>query len=137
MIKGVWRRLTFRPVTYDAGRCVLVSSPPPSEFHTSAPGRLTRRTAGDELGRLARLTARELEILRLVGLGLNTIQTAQELSRSVKTVDGHLLSIRNKIGHLTRTELAALAIESGLTRVDHDEVRRIARQARASGEPHA
>lgn len=136
MIKGAWRRLTFRPVTYEGQRCVLISSPPPSHFHTTSPGRLTRRTTRDELGKLAKLTARELEILHLVGLGLNTNQTAEALSRSVKTVDGHLLSIRNKIGQLTRTELAALAIESGLTRVDRDEIRRIARQSRLSA-PHA
>lgn len=132
MIKGVWRRLTFRPVMFEGQRCILISSPPPSQFHATAPSRLTRRTTRDELGPLAKLTARELEVLRLVGLGLNTTQSAQRLSRSVKTIDGHLLSIRNKIGQLTRTELAALAIESGLTRVDDDEIKRIARQARAA-----
>ncbi len=132
MISGVWRRLTFRPVTFEGERCVLLSSPPPSVFHTKTPGRIVRRTAHDELGPIAKLTARELEILRLVGRGLNTTQTAEHLSRSVKTVDGHLLSIRNKIGQLTRTELAALAIETGLTRVDDDEIRRIARRARSA-----
>lgn len=131
MIKGVWRRLTFRPVSFEGERCILLSSPPPSENHSSTPSRLTRRTSRDELGRLSKLTARELEVLRLVGLGLNTTQSAEHLSRSVKTIDGHLLSIRNKIGQLTRTELAAIAIESGITRVDDDEIRRIARQARA------
>ena len=131
MIKGVWRRLTFRPVSYEGERCVLLSSPPPGDEMPRSSSRITRRTSRDELGTLAKLTARELEVLRLVGLGLNTTQTADRLSRSIKTIDGHLLSIRNKIGQLTRTELAALAIEAGLTRVDDDEVRRIARQARA------
>ncbi len=132
MIAGVWRRLTFRPVAFEEQRCVLISSPPPSVFHTTTPARITRRTTRDELGPIAKLTARELDILRLVGLGLNTTQTAERLSRSVKTVDGHLLSIRNKIGQLTRTELAALAIQTGLTRVDDEEIQRIARQARAT-----
>jgi len=132
MIDGAWRRLTFRPVHFEDNRCVLISSPPTAAFSPPKNGRRVLRSAQDDLGDLSKLTSRELEILRLVGLGLNTTQVAESLSRSVKTVDGHLLSIRNKIGQLTRTELAALAIESGLTRVDDEEVRRIARQARAA-----
>ncbi len=137
MIGGVWRRLTFRPVTFADERCVLITSPPPSERRTTINGRTTLRTTRDELGQLKKLTSRELEILRLIGLGLNTTQIADTLSRSIKTVDGHLLSIRTKIGQLTRTELAARAIEAGLTRIDDEEVRRISRQARAESHPHA
>lgn len=133
MIAGSWRRVSFRPVRFEDKRCVMMTCPvdaPPVDAPRDH--RPIRRAACDDLGALAGLTARELEVIRLIALGLSTSDVASTLSRSVKTVDGHLLSIRAKLGQLTRTELARLAIDAGLTRIDADEVRRVARQARAA-----
>ena len=93
---------------------------------------LEYRTRNDDLGRLASLTERELEVLRLVGLGRNTSDMSRELHRSIKTIDGHLLSIRNKLGERSRVELARLAMHCGLTQLQPDELRVIARQSHAS-----
>ncbi|MEZ6242761.1 MAG: helix-turn-helix transcriptional regulator [Phycisphaerales bacterium] len=133
MIAGSWRRISFRPVRFEDKRCVMMACPvdaPPLDAPRDH--RPIRRAAHDDLGALADLTARELEVIRLIALGLTTTQIAQTLSRSIKTIDGHLLSIRAKLGPLTRTELARLAIDAGLTRIDADEVRRVARQARSA-----
>ncbi len=133
MIAGAWRRISFRPVRFENTRCVMmacsVDAPPVDAPRDHRP---IRRAAHDDLGALAELTARELEVIRLIALGLSTTQVAQTLSRSIKTIDGHLLSVRAKLGQLTRTELARLAIDAGLTRIDADEVRRVARQSRAA-----
>lgn len=131
MIAGSWRRISFRPVHFEDRRCVMMACPvdaPPLDV--TRDHRPIRRAAHDDLGALAALTARELEVIRLIALGLTTTQIAQTLTRSIKTIDGHLLSIRSKLGQLTRTELARLAIDAGLTRIDAEEVRRVARQAR-------
>jgi DNA-binding NarL/FixJ family response regulator len=63
---------------------------------------------------LAALTAREVEVLRLIGKGLSRHQIAAELCRSAKTVDGHQERIQKKLGIASRTELMRFAIREGL-----------------------
>jgi DNA-binding CsgD family transcriptional regulator len=46
----------------------------------------------------ARLTAREVEVLRLVAQGLTDVQVAEQLIISPRTVNFHLCSIYSKIG---------------------------------------
>lgn len=60
------------------------------------------------------LTARQLEILRMIGKGMNRTQIATEISRSVKTVDAHQTRIMNKLGLETRADLMRFAIREGL-----------------------
>jgi DNA-binding CsgD family transcriptional regulator len=57
----------------------------------------------------SRLTARELEIVRLVVRGLTNPEIAVVLSLSFHTVRNHLNSIFRKLGVTTRAELAGLA----------------------------
>jgi DNA-binding NarL/FixJ family response regulator len=64
--------------------------------------------------RLECLTARESEILRLIGKGLSRIQIAAQLSRSVKTIDGHQARMMKKVGIATRADLMRFAIREGL-----------------------
>ena len=59
------------------------------------------------------LTAREVEVLRLIGKGLSRVEIAKELSRSAKTVDGHQERIMKKLGIESRTELMRFAIREG------------------------
>lgn len=64
--------------------------------------------------RLATLTARELEVLRLIGKGMSRNEIAAALSRSAKTIDGHQDKILRKLGMETRAELMRFAIREGL-----------------------
>ena len=70
--------------------------------------------AGYLLRNPARLTERELEILRLVASGETTSEIAKQLFISEKTVNGHLDHIRDKTGYRRRADLTRLAYEKGV-----------------------
>lgn len=57
----------------------------------------------------ARLTDRELQIFRLVGLAFATREIAEKLGVSVKTIEAHRENIKNKLGLQTHAELVARA----------------------------
>lgn len=59
--------------------------------------------------RIARLTKREREIIRVAGHGLTNRQIAQQLSISEATVRHHLYTIFDKLGVATRCTLMVLA----------------------------
>jgi DNA-binding NarL/FixJ family response regulator len=61
-------------------------------------------------GRVAHLTPREQEILKLVCEGLANKEIGQRIFLSVRTVENHLLSIYTKLGVRTRTEAAVVAL---------------------------
>ena len=63
---------------------------------------------------LSSLSAREVEILRLIGKGLSRTQIAEQLCRSVKTVDGHQDRMMKKLGIAARADLMRFAIREGL-----------------------
>jgi len=60
------------------------------------------------------LTARELDVLRLVVQGTRNSEIGQRLSIAVKTVETHLTSIYGKLGVQSRAEAIALAQKQGL-----------------------
>jgi DNA-binding NarL/FixJ family response regulator len=60
------------------------------------------------------LTARELEVLRLVSLGRSNAQIAQELFISPKTVSVHVSSLLAKLQASSRTEAVVAAQRAGL-----------------------
>jgi len=60
------------------------------------------------------LTARELEVLRLVSTGLTNRGVGERLSLSEKTVARHLSNIFGKLGLSTRAAATAYAYENGL-----------------------
>jgi DNA-binding CsgD family transcriptional regulator len=60
------------------------------------------------------LTAREVEVLRLVARGLTSGEIALELHISEKTVAHHLTHIFNKTSSENRAAAAAFAIRHGL-----------------------
>jgi DNA-binding NarL/FixJ family response regulator len=62
----------------------------------------------------ARLTARELEVLRLVAAGRSSKEIGARLSISARTVESHRASLGRKLGLHTVAELTRLAIEHGL-----------------------
>jgi DNA-binding NarL/FixJ family response regulator len=61
------------------------------------------------------LSAREREVLGLVGQGHTDNEVAERLSLSVRTVQNHLDAIRRKTGLRRRTELASWAIRHSFT----------------------
>ena len=63
---------------------------------------------------LDRLTAREREVLRLVGQGYRNKQIALELGISEKTVKTHVGRTLAKLGVDDRTQAAVLAVRAGL-----------------------
>lgn len=62
----------------------------------------------------AGLTAREVEVLRLLARGLKTKQIAQELVITPKTVEHHISHIYTKIGTSNRVGASLFATEHGL-----------------------
>lgn len=60
------------------------------------------------------LTAREVEVLRLVVRGARNGEIGQHLGISIKTVETHLTSIYGKLGVQSRAEAIALAQKQGL-----------------------
>ncbi len=66
----------------------------------------------------AGLTAREVEVLRLLALGLTVRQVAERLVISTKTADHHVQHIYTKIRVSTRGAAALFAIEHGILVAD-------------------
>jgi DNA-binding CsgD family transcriptional regulator len=67
-----------------------------------------------DLGRLNVLTAREIEVLALMGKGLRQKDIAQKLCRSVSTIDRHRERIGIKLGITDRADLIVVAREAVL-----------------------
>jgi HD-GYP domain-containing protein (c-di-GMP phosphodiesterase class II) len=66
----------------------------------------------------AGLTAREVEVLRLLALGMTTRGVSQRLTISAKTADHHIQHVYTKIGVSTRGAAALFAIEHGILMAD-------------------
>jgi DNA-binding NarL/FixJ family response regulator len=59
---------------------------------------------------ISSLTASELEVLQLIGIGLGTNEIADRISRSVKTIDSHKANIKKKLNLENSKQLTMLAI---------------------------
>jgi predicted ATPase/DNA-binding CsgD family transcriptional regulator len=81
-----------------------VRTPFPAEVSAPAP-------AKSPLASPAGLTAREVEVLRLVARGLTNPQIAEKLVISPQTVHAHLRSIYSKVGVTTRSAATRFAVE--------------------------
>ena len=62
----------------------------------------------------AALTARELEVLRLVARGLSNKEIAADLRITTHTVKYHLAAVLEKLGVRSRTEAVSLGVRKGL-----------------------
>lgn len=72
-----------------------------------------RRSSKEE-----RLTYREVEVLKLIGRGMNNQEIAQELFLSEKTVKNHLTNIFRKISVVDRTQAVLYAIKNKIVVLD-------------------
>ena len=92
--------------TIEAVKQVSLSLPPVSPSPAPTPSKASGAPAG--------LTAREVEVLRLVAQGLTDAQVAEQLVVSPRTVTTHLTSIYNKLGVNSRVAATRFAVEHHL-----------------------
>lgn len=82
------------------GRCTVKNRPGNGETHPAS--------------KIQSLTAREQQILRMIGKGMSRAEIAKTLHRSPKTVDAHRAAIMEKMDIHDRVELALYAVREGL-----------------------
>ena len=94
-----------------------------SLFAPAVTRRLIERFAGARPARrpgLEDLTARELEVLRLVARGLSNAEIAAQLVLSEHTVKTHVARILRKLDLRDRVQTVVLAYEAGIVRPGED-----------------
>lgn len=86
-----------------------------SGFVSKSPSTQGEKAGAPRAGQSAtRLTAREDEIVRLVARGMSNKAIAHQLSISVRTVEGHLNHVFEKVSASSRTELVHYALANSL-----------------------
>ena len=76
--------------------------------------RVPRGPLEETRGNPAGLTARQVDVLRLLGQGYTNAQIADHLVLSVRTVDSHVAAVLDKLGARDRRDAAARAAELGV-----------------------
>jgi DNA-binding CsgD family transcriptional regulator len=76
--------------------------------------RVPRGPLEETRGNPAGLTARQVDVLRLLGQGYTNAQIADRLVLSVRTVDSHVAAVLDKLGVRDRRDAAARAAELGV-----------------------
>jgi DNA-binding CsgD family transcriptional regulator/tetratricopeptide (TPR) repeat protein len=76
--------------------------------------RIPRGPLGETRVNPAGLTARQIDVLRMLGQGYTNAQIASQLVVSVRTVDSHVAAVLGKLGAASRQEAAARAAELGV-----------------------
>ena len=74
--------------------------------------------AHQALGVTSTLSRRELEVLRLVALGWDTLRIAAQLAISRHTVRNHIRNLRNKLGASTKLDAVLRGISLGILSVE-------------------
>jgi DNA-binding NarL/FixJ family response regulator len=102
----------------DRGEHVLKGVSEPRRLYAVADPAAPRRGGAPSPGGAspypAGLTAREVDVLRLVAVGLSDAEVAEQLVISVRTVNAHVRSIYRKVGVHSRAAAGRFAEENGL-----------------------
>jgi predicted ATPase/DNA-binding CsgD family transcriptional regulator/transcriptional regulator with XRE-family HTH domain len=111
------RALSFAEVATSILRLLEEATKPLPRPERPQPTRQTAENAGEPAAQHATenpLTAREIEVLRLVAQGLSSKLIARQLSIAPGTVNYHLATAFNKLGVDTRAQAVAVATQRGL-----------------------
>ena len=122
IVRGIYDTVQGRSGSFILGpkvreRCRPVLAAGESTAYQHAGTNQARSETSGPKTLLSSLTAREVEILRMIGKGLSRTQIAEQLCRSVKTVDGHQERIIKKLGIKSRADLMRFSIREGLAEV--------------------
>ncbi len=90
-------------------------SPPLSQRAVEA---YAKRAKGTIAAKEAELTAREKEVLMLVGQGFTSAQIGERLFISVRTVESHRSNLTKKLGLHSQAEMVRTALRRELTPLD-------------------
>jgi len=118
MLRGTLHRTIYRRVEGIEPKVLVIDRPAIGVDNGPRPSIKMR---DEDAGVLAKLTARELDVLRLIGMGLSTADIAKSLHRSVKTIEWHRVSLGNKLNVANRVELARIAIRAGVVPLEDVE----------------
>lgn len=140
MVRGVWSHILYEPLT-DAGNgkpgVIATTYGMLAQLHSlpeSADVRLSRANVHD-LGPLANLTRRELQVLKMIGDGYSAATIAEQLFRSKRTIQWHRASLGRKLGVTNRVMLAQIAYAAGLPEFDVDQVYDLLHNKKTSRKP--
>lgn len=127
MVRGAWSHVLYEPIE-DAGNgrpgVLSTSHGVHANLSTLPDGARVRlvRTTVHDLGQLANLTRRELQILKMIGDGHSAASIADHMFRSKRTIQWHRASLGRKLGVTNRVKLAQIAYAAGLPEFDVDQV---------------
>ncbi len=119
MLRGTLHRTIYRRVEGAEPKVLVIDHPTICGASETRP---ILRMRDDDAGVLSKLTAREFDVLRLIGIGLSTADIAKSLHRSVKTIEWHRVSLGNKLAVANRVELARIAIRGGLVPLEDTDI---------------
>jgi DNA-binding CsgD family transcriptional regulator len=78
-----------------------------------------------EWGEMAELSRRELEVLRLIAMGLDNAQIAKAIHRTKRAVEWHISGLYRCLNVLQRTDLFRTGLLAGLPEIDEDHWNRM------------
>lgn len=116
MCRGRWIRATLRPLPTNhyglpavLAVCRYIGSEDAERIDDNSD---VIRASENDLGILAGLTPRQLEVLVMLGRGMSVPEMSSALNRSIKTLEWHRSEIAKKLGVTHRVHLARIAVES-------------------------
>ena len=103
----------------ELGDAIRVANRGEALVHPAVAARLMREVAAKDTAAPSHsLTARELEVLRLLARGLPNKQIARELEIAEKTVKTHVSNILQKLELHDRTQAVVYALREGIVDID-------------------
>lgn len=139
VVKGHVFFVTLRPAGPQTGAVIAsaIAGSLVAEQPWMKPQGTVRPTRNNDMGILAALTERELELLHHIGMAKTSDEAAQVMHRSTRTIEWHRASLGAKLGCDNRVQLARIAGRTGITSIEVArllEVHRAAKRAAGRGD---